>query len=128
MILHDLFFLITIGSQFLIVWLFTAQVWFPQLPPLPAAIGQGALTLMTVAFAGGLISGLLWFLLIAYPIMFSRVAQPSVDMTQALENMQNNRGVTFLIVTSPYLYMLIRLYAQIKQRQDWPSGGNDDKL
>lgn len=127
MTLHDIFFLVTIGSQFLIVRWLTAQVWFPQIPPMPAAIFQGALTMISTAFAGGLISGGLWFLLIAYPILFSWALPSPDDVVEPLQ-MAGNRGVTFLIVLSPYLYMLIRLYAQIKQRQDWPSGGNGDRL
>ena len=128
MILYDIFFLVTLLAQYVLVWLLTAKVWFPQVPPVPAAIGQGFITLCVAALAGGFLSGFLWFLLIAYPVLFSWMATSPVDAEQALRDMADNRGKTFLIAISPYLYMLIRLYGQIKQRQDWQSRRNGDRL
>ncbi|MEM9583563.1 MAG: hypothetical protein AAGA08_10650 [Pseudomonadota bacterium] len=118
MTLHVAFFLITLVVQFLLVHVMTTRAWFPQIPVVPAAIGQGVLTLIAVAIAGGFVSGMLWFSLIAYPILYSWAFAPDPDMTQNLQAMQENRGIVFLLVMSPYLYMLIQLYARmIEQRR-----------
>ncbi len=128
MSLADGFFLIALLSQCIIVWLLTADIWFPKYRPIPAALLQGAITFLIASVAGSVLNGLLYFLVIAFPVLVSWVVS---DTPLASELKTSSIVVRWLVALIPLFLLVGRLFAQVKRRlatQAWQSSRNSDRL